>query len=116
MTCLWLTVAAQAQPLESVYFLLEKWLGLVPLFVSFDSLLSRGHNVERLGSDQSEMRPMISPKRTATAEYVIRLLAELSGPATRHILEREFSVFGKAEYEELSGISVSHIYNLRRSK
>src|ERR1035441_103508 len=77
MTCLWLTVAAQAQPLESVYFLLEKWLGLVPLFVSFDSLLSRGHNVERLGSDQIEMRPMISPKRTASAEYVIRLLAEV---------------------------------------
>src|ERR1022692_4950099 len=61
------------------------------------------------------------PRRYSSADVV--LLAEvdaaheeLSGPATRHILEREFSVFGKAEYEELSGISVSHIYNLRRSK
>jgi hypothetical protein len=41
---------------------------------------------------------------------------ELSGPATRHILEREFQVFGNAEYEALSGISVSHIYNVRHSK
>src|ERR1035437_6574068 len=61
------------------------------------------------------------PRRYSSADVL--LLAEvdaaheeLSGPATRHILEREFSVFGKAEYEELSGISVSHIYNLRRSK
>src|ERR1022692_4776558 len=61
------------------------------------------------------------PRRYSSADVV--LLAEvdaaheeLSGPATRHILECEFSVFGKAEYEELSGISVSHIYNLRRSK
>src|ERR1019366_4692967 len=61
------------------------------------------------------------PRRYSSADVV--LLAEvdaaheeLSRPATRHLLEREFRVFGKAGYEELSGISVSHIYNLRRSK
>lgn len=37
----------------------------------------------------------------------------LSGPATRSILEREYSVFGKSEYKRLAGVSSSHIYNLR---
>lgn len=37
----------------------------------------------------------------------------LSGAATRKILEREFNFFGNAEYERLSKISVSHLYNLR---
>lgn len=39
----------------------------------------------------------------------------LSGPATRRILEREHRVYGKAEYERLAAISVSHLYNLRQS-
>ncbi len=52
----------------------------------------------------------------------VALLAEvdqahewLSGPATKHIPEREFAVFGKAEFERLAGISVAHLYNLRQS-
>ena len=40
---------------------------------------------------------------------------DLSGPAVRHILRREYRVFGKAEYTRLAGISVSHLYNLRHS-
>jgi hypothetical protein len=53
----------------------------------------------------------------------IRLLAsvdaaheDLSGPGVRRILQREFTVFGKPEFENLAGISASHIYNLRDSK
>jgi transposase InsO family protein len=38
----------------------------------------------------------------------------LSGPATRHILQREYTVYGKAEYERLATISVGHLYNLRQ--
>jgi transposase InsO family protein len=52
----------------------------------------------------------------------IALLAELdrahgwlSGPATVHILKREREQFGKSEYARLAGISVAHLYNLRRS-
>ena len=52
----------------------------------------------------------------------IALLAEvdraherLSGPATRRILEREYKQFGQKEFQRLAGISVSHLYNLRRS-
>lgn len=37
----------------------------------------------------------------------------LSGPAMKRIFERERGVFGKAEYERLSHISISHLYNLR---
>jgi transposase InsO family protein len=40
---------------------------------------------------------------------------DLSGPALRRILQREHQVFKKPGYERLSQISVSHIYNLRRS-
>ena len=38
----------------------------------------------------------------------------LSGPATHRILEREYRVYGKKEYERLSTISVGHLYNLRQ--
>jgi len=38
----------------------------------------------------------------------------LSGPATRKILEREYGVYGREEFRNLSGISVAHLYNLRR--
>ena len=39
-----------------------------------------------------------------------------NGNAVRAILQREFLVFGKKEYENISGISVSHIYNIRKNK
>ena len=39
----------------------------------------------------------------------------LSGPATKKILEREWAVYGHVGYRTISGISVAHLYNLRRS-
>jgi len=52
----------------------------------------------------------------------VALLAEvdgahdwLSGPATVGILQREYEQYGQAEYARLAGISVAHVYNLRRS-
>lgn len=39
--------------------------------------------------------------------------SRLSGPATKAVCLREYVVFGKQEYERLSRISVSHLYNLR---
>jgi hypothetical protein len=41
--------------------------------------------------------------------------SRLSGPATCAILKREYTLFGRREFERLSQISVSHLYNLRRS-
>ncbi len=46
---------------------------------------------------------------------VDRVHERLSGPATRRILEREHRQFGRQEYARLAGISVAHLYNLRRS-
>jgi len=40
---------------------------------------------------------------------------KMSGPAVRRILQREYSIYGKAEFERLSELPVSHLYNLRRS-
>ena len=60
------------------------------------------------------------PRRYTTAD--VALLAavdaaheDLSGPAVRRILQREYKIFGNAEYARLAAISVSHLYNLRRS-
>ncbi len=51
----------------------------------------------------------------------IRLLAHtdevhgtLSGPATKKVLEREFEIYGHPGYVRLAGISVAHLYNLRK--
>jgi transposase InsO family protein len=39
----------------------------------------------------------------------------LSGPAIKKLCERAYQLFGQQEYERLAGISVSHLYNLRKS-
>jgi transposase InsO family protein len=61
------------------------------------------------------------PERFTRAD--IELLASvdeahetLSGPSTRRILEREVQLYGKQEYARLAGISVAHLYNLRKSQ
>lgn len=42
--------------------------------------------------------------------------SRIAGPATKKILEREYGVFGRNEYERIKNISVSHIYNLRQTR
>lgn len=39
----------------------------------------------------------------------------LNGKSTKRILKREFEKFSKIEYGNISGISVSHIYNIRKN-
>ncbi|HEX74472.1 MAG TPA: MarR family transcriptional regulator [Dehalococcoidia bacterium] len=39
----------------------------------------------------------------------------LSGPATKKIMKREYEVYWHLEFENISRISVSHLYNLRKS-
>jgi len=56
-----------------------------------------------------------TPEDVAALARVDRAHERLSGPATQHILKREFEVFGKAEYERLATISNGHLYNLRLS-
>jgi hypothetical protein len=38
----------------------------------------------------------------------------LSGPATKKLMERAYTVFGEAQYVRLAGLSVAHLYNLRQ--
>lgn len=40
----------------------------------------------------------------------------LSGPATKEVLRREYEVFHREPYQNISGISSSHIYNLRETR
>jgi transposase InsO family protein len=47
--------------------------------------------------------------------YVDKAHGNLSGPATRRILERECCEYGQTAYQRLSGISVAHLYRLRNS-
>ena len=52
-------------------------------------------------------------RRLAEAD---ELLGQLSGPATRAVMRREFEVFGDARFERLAHISNGHLYNLRKSR
>jgi transposase InsO family protein len=71
------------------------------------------------------VEPKAYRRRRFTTKYQqsdIVLLAEvdraherLSGPATQCILKREHGEFGKRKFARLAEISVSHLYNLRRS-
>lgn len=38
----------------------------------------------------------------------------LSGPATKRILEREYRIYLHQQFKNISGISVAHLYNLRK--
>jgi transposase InsO family protein len=40
----------------------------------------------------------------------------LSGPATKMIMQRAYTLFGEARYQRLCSISVSHLYNLRAQR
>ena len=60
------------------------------------------------------------PQKYTEAEVALlaktdELHSWLSGPATKRILEREFEVYGHAEFSNISRISVAQIYNLRHS-
>ena len=44
-----------------------------------------------------------------------RANVDVCGPAIVHLLQRAWLVYGDARYERLAGLSVSHLYNLRKS-
>lgn len=47
--------------------------------------------------------------------YVDKAHGNLSGPATKRILEREYADYGQAAYQQVSQISVAQLYRLRNS-
>ena len=102
--------------------------GPVRLYIEKMTGLSRAR-VTRLISrytSTGRVQPTVYRRRRFPDRYTradIELLASvdeahetLSGPATRRILEREAGLYGKHEYARLAGISVGHLYNLRKSQ
>jgi transposase InsO family protein len=75
--------------------------------------------------DQGAVRAAPYQRHCFRAWYTaedIALLAEvdraherLSGPATRHIFQREYEQYGNKQFARLAKISVAHLYNLRAS-
>ena len=69
----------------------------------------------------SEIKKNSFPTRYGTSD-IARLIetdnahGRLSGLATRRILQREYLEFGRSEFEMISHISSSHLYNIRKSK
>src|SRR5580658_7172206 len=75
---------------------------------------STGHVTLR-SSQRRRFPRKYTERDIALLAQVDRAHERLSGPATLCILKREHEKFGKAEFGPLAGISVSHLYNLRRS-
>ena len=65
------------------------------------------------------MTRRFAPRYTAAdvnlLAYVDKAHGNLSGPATRRILEREYSEYGQAAYQRLAAISVAHLYGFRNT-
>ncbi len=56
-----------------------------------------------------------TPGDVALLVEMDRAHEDVCGPAIVHLLHRAYSVYGDARYERLAKLSVSHLYNLRKS-
>ncbi len=65
---------------------------------------------------QHKFKKVYGPSDVALLIKTDEAHERLSGKATKKILIREFNIYGNEEYEKLSKISVSHIYNLRETR
>ena len=102
--------------------------GLVRRYIEKMTGLSRAQVTRLIArySATGRVQPTVYRRRRFPERFTradIELLASvdeahetLSGPATRRILEREVELYGKQEYARLAGISVAHLYNLRKSQ
>lgn len=106
----------------------KKQRGVIRAYLSKVSGLSQPQMTRliRRYRETGDLLPRSGGRRRFPTKYTeadVALLAEvdrahlqLSGPATRRILEREFREYGNKEFVRLAQISVSHIYNLRHSR
>jgi hypothetical protein len=101
--------------------------GLLRAYVERMTGLSRAQSTRLIGGYVGSGRIAVKPsnrpcyQRHYTPADIALLAAvdeaheSLSGPATRHILKREFEVYGKSAFERLAKLSNGHLYNLRRT-
>jgi hypothetical protein len=71
--------------------------------------------VEAVAYRRRRFRVVYTDRDIAVLAKVDRAHEWLNGAATVRILKREYEQFGRAECVRLAEISVSHVYNLRRS-
>src|SRR5207248_3095055 len=102
--------------------------GLVRRYVGRMTGLSRAQVTRLVASyaGTGHVKARLYQRRKFTARYTkadVELLAyvdkshgNLSGPATKRILEREHSEYGQAVYVRLAGISVAQIYRFRSAE
>ena len=102
--------------------------GLVRLYLTHVTGLSRAQITRLIGQQvrtgsvkAAAYRRRRFPQRYTASDigllaYVDKAHGNLSGPATRRILEREYSEYGQAAYEQLASISVAHLYRLRSTQ
>ena len=69
---------------------------------------------------KTEYRRHRFPRKYTPSEVQLLAITDelqgwLSGPATKKIMEREYEVYGHLKFENISRISVAHLYNHRRS-
>lgn len=100
--------------------------GMVRRYVEKMTGLSRAQVTRLIAryAASGQVRVTVYRRRRFTQLYTradIELLASvdeahetLSGPATRHILERAHLVYKQPEYARLATLSVAHLYNLRQ--
>lgn len=99
--------------------------GVIRLYIEQMMGLSRAQVTRLIGGYQRSGRVIAAPYQrrrfpaiytaadVALLAYVDRAHGNLSGPATRRIVEREYGEYGQAAYQRLAGISVAHLYRLR---
>ena len=102
--------------------------GLVRRYVARMTGLSRAQVTRLIGSymARGQVKAASYQRRRFAARYTkadVELLAyvdkshgNLSGPATRRIVEREYHEYGQAAFQRLSQISVAQIYRFRNSE
>lgn len=76
----------------------------------------RGSIAERRGPPAAPFARRYTPADVRLLAELDALHGTLSGPATRKLCERAYTLFHDARYERLAGISNGHLYNLRRSQ
>jgi hypothetical protein len=101
--------------------------GLVRLYVARMTGLSRAQVTRLIAgyTDTGRVKAAIYQRKKFASRYTkadVELLAyvdkghsNLSGPATKRILEREYTEYSQSAFERLASISVAQIYRFRNS-
>jgi len=78
------------------------------------SYVETGH-VKAVAYQRSRFATVYTKADVELLAYVDKSHGNLSGPATKRILEREHSEYGQLAYKRMAGISVAQIYRFRNS-